>query len=503
VKIGSAIQVSGVTPNNFTSPVTYTVTAADGSIQNYTVTVRAGALPAQWARTVTSGSDYSAFNSLSVASDGSVYAAGTIYGTGTYNFDNYIYSSGTYTELNIVLVKYTSSGVAQWAQTVTAGSNNSSFDSVSVASDGSVYAAGYINGTGTYNFGYGKTAAGTSSTSNIVLVKYSSAGTAQWARSVTAGSDASNFISVSVAPDGSIYAGGQIYGTGTYNFGNNVTAAGTSSGTNLILVKYSSSGVAQWARTATAGSDASYILSVSVASDGSVYVGGFIDGTGTHNFGNSITAAGTSSTSNIVLVKYNSSGTAQWARTMTAGSSMSYFYGVSVASDGSVYAAGYIAGSSIYNFGNTVSATGTSSNDNIMLVKYNSSGTAQWAQTVTAGVGSSDLFSVFVASDGSVYAAGLIHGAGTYNFGNNVTATGTNANANIVLVRYTSSGVAQWAQTMTAGSDQSSFGSVSVAFDGSVYAAGYMTGTGTYNFGNSVTVAGPTIYRNLVLVKYY
>jgi uncharacterized protein (TIGR02145 family)/uncharacterized repeat protein (TIGR02543 family) len=39
VRVGTAVQVSGTTPNNFSSPVIYTVTAADGSTQNYTVTV--------------------------------------------------------------------------------------------------------------------------------------------------------------------------------------------------------------------------------------------------------------------------------------------------------------------------------------------------------------------------------------------------------------------------------------------------------------------------------
>ncbi len=39
VKIGSVVQVSGVTVNNFTKPVIYTVYAADGTSQNYTVTV--------------------------------------------------------------------------------------------------------------------------------------------------------------------------------------------------------------------------------------------------------------------------------------------------------------------------------------------------------------------------------------------------------------------------------------------------------------------------------
>jgi hypothetical protein len=39
VSVGSTVQVSGTTANNFTNPVTYTVTAQDGSTQSYTVTV--------------------------------------------------------------------------------------------------------------------------------------------------------------------------------------------------------------------------------------------------------------------------------------------------------------------------------------------------------------------------------------------------------------------------------------------------------------------------------
>ncbi|HNY49932.1 MAG TPA: hypothetical protein PLV50_10405 [Smithella sp.] len=41
VKVGSMVQVSGDTANNFSTPVVYTVTAADASTQDYTVTVTA------------------------------------------------------------------------------------------------------------------------------------------------------------------------------------------------------------------------------------------------------------------------------------------------------------------------------------------------------------------------------------------------------------------------------------------------------------------------------
>jgi arylsulfatase A-like enzyme len=46
VKVGATVQISGTTANNFTNPVTYTVTAADGSMASYAVTVSV-VIPAQ------------------------------------------------------------------------------------------------------------------------------------------------------------------------------------------------------------------------------------------------------------------------------------------------------------------------------------------------------------------------------------------------------------------------------------------------------------------------
>ncbi len=47
VKIGASVQTSGTTPNNFISPLTYRVTAADASTQDYIVTVTVAANPAK------------------------------------------------------------------------------------------------------------------------------------------------------------------------------------------------------------------------------------------------------------------------------------------------------------------------------------------------------------------------------------------------------------------------------------------------------------------------
>jgi len=65
-----------------------------------------------------------------------------------------------------------SSGKAQWAKTVSAGSDRSVFTAVVADSSGNVYAAGYQYGNGAYTYGAGISAQGTSNSNNAVLVKY-------------------------------------------------------------------------------------------------------------------------------------------------------------------------------------------------------------------------------------------------------------------------------------------------------------------------------------------
>ncbi len=73
VGVGTTVQASGITANDFTNPVTYTVTAADGSTQDYTVTVSIASSAAK---------DLTAFSLLSVNNPSmSADATGTITGT--------------------------------------------------------------------------------------------------------------------------------------------------------------------------------------------------------------------------------------------------------------------------------------------------------------------------------------------------------------------------------------------------------------------------------------
>ena len=132
------------------------------------------------------------------------------------------------------------------------------------------------------------------------------------------------------------------------------------------------------ARTVVDGPNSSEILDVTIDNSGNIFAAGVISGTNTYDFGNGVTAAGKYTFSNIFLIKYNIDGDAQWAATVSEASDSSKFYSLVIDGQGNIYAAGYIYGTDTKNFGNNVTATGLNTNTSILLVKYNSSGVAQW-----------------------------------------------------------------------------------------------------------------------------
>lgn len=77
-------------------------------------------------------------------------------------------------------------------------------------------------------------------------------------------------------------------------------------------------------------------------------------------------------------MKYNSQGLPLWARSVSSTLVYSEYFSVSVDGDGGVYAAGYIDGNLLIEFGNDVGVTGGHNRWNVMIVKYNSLGSAQW-----------------------------------------------------------------------------------------------------------------------------
>ncbi len=464
----------------------------------------------KWARSTESAPNDSPFSSVSTDTLGNVYAAGYINGNSEYNFGNDVKVTGGGTSYNAVIVKYDSSGVAQWAKSAEVSSIYSEFKGVSTDTSGNVYAVGLLGEGEEVDFGNEVTLTGAfAGGANAFIVKYDSDGVTQWAKTTEVASSGSDFLSVSADTSGNVYAVGHIKDNSEFDFGDGVTVTGVYDGDapNPFIIKYNSDGVAQWAKTNEGAPDLSEFFSVSADASGNVYVVGYIYSDSEYDFGNGVTVAGTFSDSgNIVIVKYNSSGVAQWAKSTEVAPSASQFYGVSTDTLGNVYAVGYINGNIEFGFGNDVTVTGAYGDDdlNAFIVKYDSSGVAQWAKSAEVAPIDSQFYGVSTDTSGNAYAAGYIDGNSEYDFGNDVTVTGGYGDDfNAFIIKYDSSGVAQWAKSAEVAPTDSQFYGVSADTSGNAYVVGYIYSDSEYDFGNGVTVTGGGEFAsNSLIVKY-
>lgn len=232
----------------------------------------------------------------------------------------------------IQIAKYNSSGTIQWQRALT-GSGTVSGVSIAVDGSGSAYLAG--NRT-------------VSAESKMYFAKYNTSGTIQWQTTLgytPAGSGQDTVRAIASDSSGNTYFTGWDYvgywtvgkydtsGTiqwqrrTTNNFnGRGFAIAINSSGTSysvgaqegMSIKAYSSAGSLQWWNRL--GTTSSW-QSASLDTSGNIYV------IGTQN-------------NNIQLAKYNSSGTIQWQRTLSS-TSIDIGYGISIATDGSIFITGY------------------------------------------------------------------------------------------------------------------------------------------------------------------
>ncbi len=337
-----------------------------------------------------------------------------------------------------------------WSGTQQLGtsSTDTGFD-VTLDSSDNIYVTGFTEGDLDNNTNSGE--------NDIFLVKYNSSGTKQWTQQL--GSSRYDYgRGVAVDSSDNIYVTG--YTTGGLD---NNTNSGDK---DIFLVKYNSSGTKQWTQQlGTSSTDRG--RKVAVDSSDNIYVTGSSEGDLDNNTN--------SGDNDIILVKYNSSGTKQWTQQLGS-SSNDYGYGVTVDSSDYIYVTGFTGGGLD---GNT-----NSGNDDIFLVKYNSSGTKQWTQQL----GSSSLDEgrgVAVDSSNNIYVTGTTGGGLDGNTGL--------GGADIFLVKYNSSGTKQWTQQL--GSSSNEFArDVTIDSTDNIYVTGF-TGGGLDGNTNSGS-------EDLYLVKY-
>lgn len=348
----------------------------------------------------------------------------------------------------------------QWIARYSASGGNDTPTDMAVDANGNVYVTGIsiVNAT----------------SSDFLTIKYNAAGVQQWeSRFIgNGGSNNDEAYSIGLDASGNVYVGGTSFGGGT--------------SLDIMIVKYSNTGSVIWeVRYTNPEAREDEIIKMIVDAAGNIYVGGISTYTATQK--------------DFVILKYNSAGQLQWARTYNnSGNNNDYLSNMTVDVSGNVYVTGssYVPGNS----------------SDFVTVKYNSAGTLQYAYTLNAG-GDDIGTEIAVDASGNAYISGYTDAYGTgfdfftysltpagsyrwlyrYNGGanaedrpqgiitdpsGNVYVTGfSNQGAtgfDVLTIKYNSSGAEQWVRALNVGGDDR-------AYDMTLDAAGNVFLTGKTN----------------------
>lgn len=398
--------------------------------------------------------------------------------------------------------------VAVWARSTTSAAGASNFQAIARDSSGNLYVVGYQTGNATFSYGGSASAAGAYNGMNAVIVKYDANGNPVWARSTTTASNKSSFNAIAIDSSDNVYAVGSQYGSTVVNYSASISATGANaSSDNAVIVKYDNNGNATWARVATVAPSQSFFQGVGTDAAGNVFAVGYQTGTSAYTYAAGVSVAGTTNLGgNALLVKYDTNGTALFARSTTSGSKQSIYNSVALDSGGNVYAVGTQTGNTTYNYSASVTATGAYTGggleSNVVLVKYDNSGTALWARSTLSGSTYSSFSTVAVDSGGNAYCTGFQTTNATFTYSGSVSATAATAgDTNALLVKYDSAGTALWARTTTSATYATSFSGVAFSSNGQVFAIANSGHSGSIGFGNGQTVTS-TVSAFPAIIKY-
>jgi uncharacterized membrane protein YqhA len=362
---------------------------------------------------------------------------------------------------------------------------------VAVASDGSVYTAGYIGGGDDFDLGPGTYNLTSAGNDDIYVAKYTSLGALLWAKRI-GGSSLDEAYAIALTADGSVYIQGHFSGTVDFDPGPGAYNLTSSTFSDTFICKLSSSGDFLWAKTIGGESFGHYGNSIAVSADGGIYITGefsstvdFDPGPGTYN----LTSAGSY---DIFISKLDSSGNFVWARRM-GGSGNDSGLSIAVAADGSVYTTGCFSGTVDFDPGAGTSNLSSAGGYDIFVSKLDSSGNFVWAKAI-GGTGDDYGKSIAVGPDGSACVTGYFSGTADFDPGAGVCNLTSAGGKDIFISKLDSSGNFVWARKMGGSADDIG-NSIVVAADGSVYTTGYFSGMVDFDPGDGTyTPAGADIF---------
>lgn len=347
------------------------------------------------------------------------------------------------------------------------GAGNDACWSIAVDDLGNTYTGGYFSGTMTVN----QTDVTSTGDLDLLVVKHDANGNAQWATSFGWVLQDMAFTIAADAQGNSYLAARWFY---------QITVDGTLYNANddskdIGIFKLDTDGNLVWFTT-FGGTGTDTPNDIAVDPNGNVFVTGqFVD-----DFTFNGTTVNSNGSDDVFVVKLNPDGTPGWLSTF--GSTFGDIgRGIAVDGSGNCYVTGNARGNSIIG---TVNLTAPGNNYDAFLVKYNSSGVAQWAHSI-GGLNSDYAYGLSADAAGNTYMAGVFLSSITIG-SIELTANGTTA-TDAFVAKFDNTGNAQWANKIGAEGSDGAYG-ITNDTEGNVYVVG--------DFNSNISIGGTGLFSS-------
>ena len=414
--------------------------------------------------------------SIAVDRSGNVYSAGHFNGTADFNPAVGTANLTSLGSLDAFVSKLDSSGNYLWAIRL-GNSGDDVAKSIAVDGSGNVLITGDFSGTVDFDPSAGTANLTSSGRSDIFIAKFDTYGNFIWAKSMGgAGGESGIFIAVDRLGNSAIT--GIFSQSVDFNPGLETTTLTSDGDWDIYVSKFDPNGNFLWSkRRGGKGQDIGDGIGFDAA--GNIYSSGVF--AGTVDFDPSIeTSTLTSAGSNDFFIsKFDSSGNYLWAKNF-GGAGSDGSAPISVDSAGNVYLSGDFSGAADFDPSGTIfdlSSAGTKAN---FISKLNSSGTLQWARSISSSGASTSGARTAIDSDGNVFYTGDFSGVIDFDPGVESSTLTTRGGTDIFVSKLDRSGNFLWARRMGSLSDDRGQ-AIAVDQVGNVYTTGFFNGPADFD----------------------
>jgi hypothetical protein len=332
-----------------------------------------------WAKQFGGSLDGAAY-SVAVDGSGNVLTTGMFQGSmdfdpgaATFNLS----ASGNY---DIFISKLDATGNFVWAKRI----GDLDFDkaySITTDGAGNIYATGFFSGAPDFDPGAGLFNI-TSETDDVFILKLDAMGNFGWAKKI-GGANFDYAYSISIDASGNIFTTGEFQGTADFDPGTqsfNLTSTGAY---DMFVSKLDASGNFIWAKN-MGGTLSDRGQSIVSDGTGNTFVTGRFQGTSDFDPGASTLNLTSAGQDDIFILKLNSMGNLDWAKSIGSTTSTSFDRGKDIAVDGSgnVYTIGVFQGTADFDPGAGNFNLSSVGGIDLFISKLNSSGDFIWAANI-------------------------------------------------------------------------------------------------------------------------